>query len=206
MNNEFDDALGFTVALIKNTLKENRKITTHSGDKPPFGYMDWWPNSLWVNTQVEPFNDVKVRRTISYAINWTQLDEVVYEGAKIGTPYPFPIYPGLIKFVETPAVKALEDKYQPAKFDLDASAKLMTEAGFTNNTDNLWEKGGKTVPGVLNGFEGIHGDVVPILVEQLRAGRTEASINFSPDVYQNIADGKPGFYMFGHGLLTLLCE
>jgi ABC-type transport system substrate-binding protein len=33
----------------------------------------------------------------------------------------------------------------------------------------------------------------------LRAGGFDASINFGTDAYQNMADGKPGFYMFGHG-------
>jgi ABC-type transport system substrate-binding protein len=52
---------------------------------------------------------------------------------------------------------------------------------------------------VINGFEGIHGDIVPVLVEQLRNSGFDASVNFGPDSYQNMADGKPGFYMFGHG-------
>lgn len=197
VNNEFDDALGFPVALIKTTIEQNPKITTHSGNKPPYGYLDWWPNALWVNTQLEPFSDVRVRRAISYAINRPQLDEVVYDGAKIGTEYPFPLYPNLVKFAEK--TTALHEKYRPAAFDLEASAKLMEEAGFAKSADGLWEKDGKTVPCAIQGFEGIHVDVVPILVEQLKAGGFDASINFGPDAYQNMADGKPGLYMFGHG-------
>jgi ABC-type transport system substrate-binding protein len=203
VNNEFDDALGFPVALIKNTVQQNPKITTHSGDKPPYGYLDWWPNSLWVNTQLDPYSDPNVRRAMSLSINRPQLDEIVYEGAPIGTIYPWPLYPGLIKFIETPDVKALEEKYQPGKFDLEASATLMEGAGFAKNADGLWEKDGQTVIATIHGFEGIHGDVVPIMVEQLRAGGFDAAINFGPDAYQNMADGKPGLYMFGHGASLL---
>jgi len=201
VNNEFDDALGFPVALIKNTIQANPKVTTHSLDKPPFGYLDWWPNSLWLNTQLEPFSEVKVRRAISYAINRKQLDEIVYEGAEIGTIFPWPLYPGLMKFVD--ATKELQQKYEPGAWDLEKSGKLMEESGFTKNADGKWEKDGKTVPCVINGFEGIHGDVVPIIVEQLIAGGFDASINFGPDAYQNMADGKPGLYMFGHGASLL---
>jgi len=75
----------------------------------------------------------------------------------------------------------------------------MTEAGFTQNSDGLWEKGGATVSAVINGFEGIHSDIVPILVEMLKTAGFDASINFGNDAYQNMADGKPGLYMFGHG-------
>jgi len=47
------------------------------------------------------------------------------------------------------------------------------------------------------GYEGIHSDIVPVLVEMLRNAGFDASTNFSPDATQNMADGVPGFYMFG---------
>jgi ABC-type transport system substrate-binding protein len=199
VNNEFDATLDMRNALIKSTLEQNPKVTSHTGNEPPHGYLDWWPNSLWVNTQIEPFNDPNVRKAISLSINRDQLDEVVYEGAKVATIYPFPLYPQLVKFAESDGVKALEEKYQPRKFDVDEAAKLLEGAGFAKNADGLWEKGGNTIPGTINGFEGIHSDIVPILVEQLKNAGIDASINFGPDGYQNMADGKPGFYMFGHG-------
>ncbi len=199
VNSEFDATLDMRSAVISNILKGNDKVTTHSASNPPFGYLDWWPNSLWMNTQVEPYNDARVRRAMSLVINRDQIDELIYEGAKISTIYPFPLYPGLQKFVDSPAVKALEEKYQPRKFDAAESEKLMTEAGFTKNGDGLWEKGGQTVNATINGFEGIHSDIVPVLVEMLRNGGFDASVNFGTDAYQNMADGKPGLYMFGHG-------
>ena len=52
---------------------------------------------------------------------------------------------------------------------------------------------------VINGFEGIHSDIVPVLVEMLKTGGFDADVNFGTDAYQNMADGKPGAYMFGHG-------
>jgi len=199
VNNEFDAILDVRSSVAKQILDSNEKITTHSGSEPPYGYLDWWPNSLWMNTQLEPFNDVKVRRAISLAVNRDLLDEILYEGAKITTIYPFPLYPGLQKFADSPEVKALEEKYQPRKFDLAESAALMTEAGFTKNGDDLWEKGGATVPATIQGFEGIHADIVPLLVEMLRTAGFDAAINFGTDAYNNMAEGVPGLYMFGHG-------
>ena len=101
--------------------------------------------------------------------------------------------------MDSPAVKALEEQYQPRKFDLAESEALMTEAGFTRNGEGLWEKDGATVNMVIHGFEGIHSDIVPVLVEMLRAGGFDADVNFGPDAYQQMADGAPGAYMFGHG-------
>jgi peptide/nickel transport system substrate-binding protein len=33
----------------------------------------------------------------------------------------------------------------------------------------------------------------------LRQGGFDSSVNFGTDAYNNMADGKPGLYMFGHG-------
>jgi peptide/nickel transport system substrate-binding protein len=199
VNNEFDSALDMRSSVIGNILSQNPTVTTHTANNPPYGYLDWWPNSLWMNTQEAPYNDPKVRRAMSLVVNRELINEIVYEGAQIATIYPFPLYPGLEAFANSDAVKALEEKYQPGLYDPEASAALMTEAGFTMNGDGLWEKDGATINAVIQGFEGIHSDIVPILVEMLRNGGFDADVNFGTDAYQNMADGKPGLYMFGHG-------
>ena len=65
VNNEMDSSLDMRSAVIENILKKNPKITTHTGDNPPFGYHDWWPNSLWMNTQLAPYNDPNIRRAMA---------------------------------------------------------------------------------------------------------------------------------------------
>ena len=199
VNNEMDSALDMRSSVIGNILAQNDKTTTHTGNESPYGYLDWWPNSLWVNTQLAPYDDPLVRRAVSRAINRDLIDEILYEGAKIATIYPFPLYPGLQAFVDSPEVQALEEKYQPGLYDPDESAALMEEAGFEMNRDDMWEKDGETVNMTIHAFEGIHSDIVPILVEMLLNAGFDASINFGTDSYQNMVDGAPGAYMFGHG-------
>ncbi len=199
VNNEFDCALDMRASLISSIVKQNPKVTTYTGDQSPYGYLDWWPNSMWMDTKLPPYDDPNIRRAIALTIDRDTINNVLYEGAKIATIYPFPLYPGLVKFVNSPAVKALEEKYQPGKFDLEESAKLMQDAGYTLNGDKLWEKDGKTVSAVLNAFEGIHSDIAPVLVEMLRKGGFDASVNFGNDAMQNMLDGKAGLYMWGHG-------
>ncbi len=199
VNNEMDSALDMRSAVISNILAQNPKITTHSGNQSPYGYLDWWPNALWMNTQSGPFADARVRRAVSLAVNRQQINDVLYDGAEVATIFPFPLYPGLQSFVDTSAVQALIEKYEPGKFSLDESAALMTEAGYTKNSRGLWEKDGETIDSTINGFEGIHSDIVPILVEMLLRAGFDASTNFGTDAFQNMADGAPGLYMFGHG-------
>lgn len=199
VNNEYDATLDMRSAVIGNILAQNPNVTTHSGSNPPYGYLDWWPNSLWMNTQIEPWNDARVRRAVSLSINRKLIDEIIYEGAEITTIFPFPMYPGLKAFADSPAVQALIEQYDPARFDPAEAAALMEEAGFTKNGDGLWAKDGETINAVIHGFEGIHSDIVPVLVEMLRQAGFDASINFGTDAYDQMAQGAPGLYMFGHG-------
>jgi peptide/nickel transport system substrate-binding protein len=199
VNNEVDSSTGMPAAVIGAMLGQNAKITSYTGNQPPYGYLDWWPVSLWMNTQLAPYSDVRVRRAISLAIDRDTLDAMLYAGAKVATIYPFPLYPGIQRFVDSPAVKALAATYQPRRFDHDASATLMTDAGFTKNADGLWQNNGQTVNATINGFEGFQSDIAPLLEEMLKAGGFDASVYFGADAYQRMVDGKPGLGLYGHG-------
>jgi len=199
VNNEMDSALDMRSDLVKSILAQNSDITTHAGNNPPYGYLDWWPNSLWVNTQLPPYDDVRVRQAMNRCIDRDTINEIVYEGAEIADVYPFPLYPGLQAFVDSPEVQALIEKYEPRKYDPDEAATLLTDAGFVLNSDDLWEKDGETISGVINGFEGIHSDIVPVLVEMFLNCGIDASVNFGDNAYQNMVDGEAGMYMWGHG-------
>ncbi len=199
VNNELDTALDFRSSIIASILEQNPEVTTHTGSEAPYGYLDWWPNSLWVNTLVDPYSDARVRRAMSLALDRDLIDEIVYEGAPVTTIFPFPLYPGLVNFVESDAVQALIEEFEPRKYDLDASAALMEEAGFTMNSDDLWEKDGATVNATIHAFEGIHSNTAPVLEEMLLRAGFDASVNFGTDAYQNMADGVAGLYHFGHG-------
>ena len=136
VNNEFDAILDVRASVAKQILDSNDKITTHSGSEPPYGYLDWWPNSLWMNTQQAPYDDANVRRAMCDTIDRTVINDVVYDGAPIANVYPFPLYPNLAKFAQSDAVKAefaanASQAMQTMTADLAESKKLMTAAGFT---------------------------------------------------------------------------
>src|SRR5258706_15955463 len=60
VNNEFDAILDVRASVAKQILDSNPQITTHSGSNPPYGYLDWCPNSRWPHTQQAPYNDANV--------------------------------------------------------------------------------------------------------------------------------------------------
>jgi len=197
VNNECDACLDLRPSLIRTAVDQNEKIITHTGKDEPLGYIDWWPNSLWVNTALEPYSDPNVRWAMSLALDRDTIDKVVYNGAKITTIFPYPEYPALKKYLDLARAKGEEMGVR--KFSLEESAARMEKAGFTKDADGFWVKNGERVNATINGFESIHADITPVLVEMLRRGGFEASINFGNDAYQNMADGKPGMYLFGHG-------
>src|SRR5438067_947474 len=61
ITNQYDWSQAPQPATIPTILKANPKITTWTGSEPPYGYVDWFPSSLYVNNTVKPFDDPDVR-------------------------------------------------------------------------------------------------------------------------------------------------
>jgi len=95
IKNEVDFTTGIQPSSWPTVLKGNPKATSWTGDKPPYGYVDWWPHSMYVNTQVAPWSDKDVRWALSYYIDRKKIVDVAWSGASKETPLPLPDYPPL---------------------------------------------------------------------------------------------------------------
>ena len=198
ITNQVDSTLDLRPGTIKTVLPQNKKITTYSFDKPPYGYVDWWPNSLWFNCDSDPWRDPKVRWAVSYAMDRQQLVDIAYEGAGQTTKLPYPDYPPLRPFFDT--IKGLLDDYPTNKFDLSMTNKLMQEAGFTKDREGFWVgKDGKRISTDVAGAGAIHADIGPILAEQLRKGGFDVAYSQPTDVGTRRASGDIKLFITGHG-------
>jgi peptide/nickel transport system substrate-binding protein len=196
INNEMDATLGFRATTIPQVVNGNPDIITHSGRELPYGYIDWWPTSLWFNCAVPPFDSPDVRWAVSYTINRQQMLDVGLEGSGILTQLPFPAYPPLQPYFD--AAASLLEQYPTNEHNLDTAAARMQAAGYEQDADGFWTQDGERVQALIHGFP-IFNDIGPILAEQLRRGGFEADYATPADSGTRMADGTAKIMLFGHG-------
>jgi len=196
INDELDSSLDLRPPVIKQVVEQNPKIIAWSGREEPYGYVDWWPQSLFFNCAVKPYDDPDIRRAVNHAIDRQQLVEIGYEGAGITSELPFPDFPPLRKYLD--AVKPLLERYPTNAYDLGEVERIMTSKGYTRDAENLWvdEKGAR-VDATIYGIVDLVNDYGAILAEQLRAAGFDASLQTPSDSYTRMADGSAKLFLFG---------
>ena len=198
INAEFDVTLDLRPATIEAILAQSDTVITHTGREKPYGYYDWWPTSLFFNTQEAPFDDPDVRWAVAYAIDQQTMMDVGYGGAGVVTAAPFPDYVGLRRYVDgaSPELKQLMDNVLSR--DLDKVDELMTNAGYTKNSAGFWSENGQVLDMEMLIVE-IYGDIGPVAVELMRqAGFSVEQIN-PPDAWDQMGDGRAKMFFRGHG-------
>jgi peptide/nickel transport system substrate-binding protein len=197
ITNQLDSSLDLRPGTIKAVLAQNKRIITHTFDRPPYGYVDWWPNSLWFNCAEAPYDHPDVRWAVSYAIDREQMIQVGYEGAGQATKVPYPDYPALRPYIGT--LSGLLDKYPTNKFDLNETNRLMQGRGFTKDRQGFWvgRDGRRVTADIIGGA--IWADIGPILTEQLRRAGFESSYSMPTDASTRRANGDARVFILGHG-------
>ncbi len=194
--NEADITLNISPATMPTLFAQNPKIITHSGQNPPYGYIDWWPRGLGFNCELEPWNDPEIRWAISYALDRQQLAQFGYRGAGEPTVLPYPYYPPLMKYIE--AAKDLLAQYPTNEYNLDKTAEILSRKGYTKGSDGIWEKDGKKLSMVITTFS-VFADIAPFAVEQLRKAGIDASFQMPTTFINDLMSGSTEAYIWGHG-------
>ena len=137
-----------TPSLIAETLDQNEDLITHSGRGEPYGYVDWWPVSIAFNTSGKfgPYDNPDVRWAISFYLDRAELRELAYDGAAAFNPLTMPQYPPLQPYFDIATEVMEEIGRSTLDYDPDRGDELMEGAGFTKNSDGMWEdSGGNTI-------------------------------------------------------------
>ncbi len=197
ITNQIDASLDLRPETIKTVLEKNPKITTHTGNKSPYGYQDWWPTSLYVNCSLAPWNNKDVRWALSYYLDRNQIIDVAYGGASIPSPLPMPQYPPLLPYFD--AVQDLLKQYPTNAYDPKQGDTLMQKAGFKKGSDGMWAdaQGNKPKLEIL-GFD-VFADVGPVVAQQLKKHGIDAAYAQPPDAIDRFTSGHYTGSLFGHG-------
>lgn len=110
---EFDVALSIS-SVDEENIKNNPKLQLIT--KPSISY-----TYVGMNTEKTPFNDVKVRKAINYAIDKEAIVNVILNGS--GNIATSPIAPGVFGFT---------DKTKNYEYNVEKAKELMKEAGYEN--------------------------------------------------------------------------
>lgn len=129
--------------------------------------------ALYLNNDAIPFDDVRVRQALSYAVDKQEIMDLVSSGK--GTPIASSMFPAFGKYY----MEELNDVYT---YDLEKAKELLTEAGFPDGFSFTI-----TVPSNYSQ----HIDTAQVLVEQFKKINVTADIeliewdSWLSDVYSN---------------------
>ena len=198
INNELDQGPEFPPGAIAAIIDQAPHIITHTGREAPYGYVDWWPLSVFFNTLEKPYDDRRVRWAMAYAIDQQQIVDVGQAGAGMPTAVPYPYFPPLMKYIDS--IDDILEKYNPLERNPNKVDELMTDAGFTKDDEGFWaDDEGNRPNSELYAPAVFFADTAPIITEQLRQGGFDAKHVSPPDVWTAVGDGRAYLHMFGHG-------
>jgi peptide/nickel transport system substrate-binding protein len=198
ITNQLDAGTGMQPATFPTVFRENPKVITYTGQKSPYGYMDWWPISLYINNERPPFNDKEVRWALSCYIDRQQLIDVGYLGASTASKLPMPPYPPLLPYFD--AVKDLLTKYDTNEFAPKKADGLLAAKGFRKDGEGFWaDAQGKRLTVNIIGFGASGPAIGPVLVEMFKRRGIDASMALPPDFDDRFQKGQFDGAIYGHG-------
>ena len=199
ITNAVDCSLDLRPNTMKQILAQNPKLQGWAGNNPPYGYTDWWPTSLYVDTTKAPWTDKDLRWALSYLIDRQQLIDVAFSGASTPTKLPLPDpaqYPGLKPFQDS--VSGLLDQYNTNEYSPDKAAQRLQGKGYTKGSDGYWANADGHLKLEVGGWA-VFDDMGPVLVEMFKRGGVDATYVKPPDMIDRFQQGDYIGMLFGHG-------
>jgi len=198
ITNQVDYSMSMQPATLPTVFRQNPKITTHSGQKPPYGYMDWWPYSLYVNNEKPPFNDKDIRWALSSFIDRQHIVDVSWAGAAEPSPLPLPAYPALRPYIN--AVQDILEKYNTLEFNPKKGEAMFSAKGWKKDSTGFWvdPQGNRLTLDIIS-FGGLGSAVGPVISEQLKRQGVDATFSLPPDFDSRFQKGQYTGALYGHG-------
>jgi len=194
LTDQADATTSITGPQMQNLLARTKYVTSYTGDQPPYGSLDWWVTSLYFNTQEAPYDNPDVRWAIAYAIDHEELARV-NAGALIPSRHVFPEFGSLMPYIS--GVSDLLDEYDVTEFDLDKTAQLMGQAGYTKQGEVWVDSDGEPFTILVEAASGFS-DILAPIAEQLRRAGFDSNFKIGiADLSNRIVRGLPDAWLTG---------
>ncbi len=145
---------------LVSRLKENDNVAvkTAPGTQPKW---------LELNVNQPPFDDVRVRQALNYAIDKKLIIQEIYDGRAVELPGPLSPYNNFVN-------KSLE----PYPYDMEKAQQLFTEAGWADsNNDGILDKDGQPLSFTIDTLEE-HRALAEAVASLLGDAGIDASVRF----------------------------
>ena len=199
INNQIDETHDLRVDTVETILRENPKATTYTGRDADgeWGMVSWWPISLHINGLKPHLDNSDVRTAISKYINRERVNASAYLNKGRINKWPWPQYAGLAHV--NAAMEPLAEEFGLGEYDSDGADALLTAAGYTKNSDDLWaDANGDTIKCNIIG-SGHFTDLGPALASTLQRHGIDSSWSQPPDVWaRNTKGGDFECSLVGH--------
>ena len=196
--NEVDYMFPHIPQDVKAMIEANPAITSHTGRGPNYGYIDWWPLSLYVNCSVPPFDKKEVRWAVSRYLDREKIVQVAYNGYTSLWPWNFPSYPGLRPYIEKNK-DLFEGEYNTLEYNPAKADKALTDLGWKKDADGIWiDETGKRQEYDVPGYEWM-GIVGPTVCEMLTQAGFKFTWSMPPDAMDRFTKGDYVVHIYGHG-------
>jgi peptide/nickel transport system substrate-binding protein len=125
------------------------------------------PKWVELNVNQAPFDDVRVRQALNYAVDKQLIIDAIYGSRAVALPGPLSPYNNYVN-----------ESLQPYEYNAEKALALLSEAGYSDsNGDGLLDKNGQTFSFTLDTLEE-HRALAEAVADQFRAIGIDASVRF----------------------------
>ena len=177
-NNELDSLWVLGRDNFENVVRTNPAVTSWFKEAP-YAYLDPCPRYMSFNTTAAPFDNPQVRWAISEAINRDAIVDIAWENLTVPAKWMTPDYPPFKPYMDGAA--DLFEQYPTLEYNVEKSAQIMQEAGFTKNGEFWADSSGKpvTIDVVIRQGEADQVRMAPVVTQLLRRAGFDANFQLN---------------------------